>query len=226
MYLRDVNNQPNRRRVQFFSAPFPVRQITRRSLPLLPGRGPLDAEDEVIVPVPVQLVDRPLRVVPVDEVDEGEPSGLARLPVERHVDASHGTEGAEQLLEILLAGVLGQVAHADGVLLPPAVHGFSHGRAAAGARAHGRRHVAALAGALAGGAVVVARGFGVAQAEGVHRREVLVRALGGPVVALLAADAADQEGGVAAGHLGELVALLLALGLWRRAVPLQEDLLD
>ena len=127
-------------------------------------------------------------------------------------------------MKILLAGILRKVADADGVLLPSAVHGFSHGLAAAGARAHGRRDVAALAARAIRAAL--AGGLGVAKPEGVHRREILVRALGGPVVPLLAADAADEQRGVAAGHLGELVALLLALRLGRGAVALQEDLFD
>mmetsp|Transcript_7815 Transcript_7815/g.33211 ORF Transcript_7815/g.33211 Transcript_7815/m.33211 type:complete len:244 (-) Transcript_7815:286-1017(-) len=202
---------------------------TRRShldplLPLFPGRGPLDAQDERVVAVPVELVDGALRVVLVDEVDKGEPAALARFPVERDVDARDRPEGSEQLLQILLARVLGEVGDAHAVLLPSPVHGVAHGRTRARARAHGGRHVPSLA-RRAG--VVVAGGLFRSQPERVHRRQVLVRALRRPVVALLAADAAHQQRGVSrAGHRRERVARLLGLALGRGARAFEENLFD
>ena len=53
-----------------------------------PRLRPLHAEDEAVVAVAVELVDRPLRVVAVQEVDESEAAALARLAVEGDVDAA------------------------------------------------------------------------------------------------------------------------------------------
>src|SRR3989338_7137652 len=129
------------------------------------GVGPFEMQDEVIVSVAGELLEGSGGVGALVEGDEGESAGLLGDAVFNEVDAGDGAEGAEELLEVLLGGVVGEVDDAEGALVP-ALSDPLHALLAAGL---GHRHLV-LAAARPGAVVHVGGEL------------VFVGALGGPVV--------------------------------------------
>ncbi|KAK8549437.1 hypothetical protein V6N13_027190 [Hibiscus sabdariffa] len=68
--------------------------------------GPFDSKDEIVVTVPIQLVNSSLSILSVHKVDETEPSTRARLLIHGDVHTSHGTEWSEKFVQVGLPGVL------------------------------------------------------------------------------------------------------------------------
>ena len=147
----------------------------------------------MIVPKPVEGGNGLLRVAFVVVVDEGEALALAGDLVLGEEDPGDAAEGFEQLLEIVLLGVLAEVAHPDGggVVPSPVGHGVAQSGASTGAlgSAPTRRHILPADGGASGrggwstaGRLRTLAHVGqtlLERAEG-----VLVRTLGRPMVLL------------------------------------------
>ena len=78
------------------------------------GLGPLHVEDEVVVAEAVEGGDGLGRVLLLVVVDEGEALALAGDLVLGQEDAGDRAERLEELLQVRLGRVLGEVGHADG----------------------------------------------------------------------------------------------------------------
>ena len=76
---------------------------------IAPWVGPGHRKDEVVVAVPVQLIDGFLGVLLVEEVDKGEAARRVRLTILSEVYALDWTEAAEELSQVRVLHVLGQI---------------------------------------------------------------------------------------------------------------------
>lgn len=168
-----------------------------------PGGRPLDPENQVVVAIPVELVDGPLGVAAADEVDEAKAPANTRLLVHRDVHAANGAEGAEELEEVRLPRVLRQVCDPHRVLVVPAPVREAPLAGAGGARPHPRRHISTRPGARGRSCCRFGARGPVNERVGGRGGEVLVRTLRRPVVALLVADPADHENCTGFRHRGQ-----------------------
>ena len=92
-----------------------TKEEARNSSSLRPrGLSPLHVEDEVVVAEAVEGGDGLGRVLLLVVVDEGEALALAGDLVLGQEDAGDRAERLEELLQVCLRRVLGEVGHADG----------------------------------------------------------------------------------------------------------------
>jgi len=74
---------------------------------------PLDAKNQVVISMPVQLLQRLFCVRPVVKANVGKALGHLRVLVFRQVDAVHRAKHPEEVLNVHLLGVLRQVRHLE-----------------------------------------------------------------------------------------------------------------
>src|SRR6056297_3648953 len=98
-----------------------------KPIPLLPPLRrrvrPLQAEDQVVVTIPLQAVHRLLRVLLLQKGDEGEPPRGVPLLVLGQKHPMQDAESAEEVLQVIVRRVFRNVCHSDRwelVLFPPA----------------------------------------------------------------------------------------------------------
>merc|ERR1719373_1300791 len=116
--------------------------------PLLPGLRELHLQDQVVVAVTVQLLDRLERVLARVVGHEGEASGQAGGQVLGEVHALQPSDLPEQILQVALPDILGEVRDPERGLLrlvPALAFALAVGPALALA-AERRRHVRRLRG--------------------------------------------------------------------------------
>merc|ERR1719148_342429 len=101
--------------------PTPILRTTilRRTRP-----RPLQLQNQMVVPVPLQLIHRLGRLLPLRKTHKRKPPALQRLLVFRHVHPADPPEPSEQLLEVGLGGIFRYVGDTDGVLVAVVLHAF------------------------------------------------------------------------------------------------------